>query len=70
MPAEGYTSVSILTESSAVADALSTALFCMSVEDGKSVIEHFDQTEAMWVKANGEIIYSDGFLNFTKGDNT
>ena len=69
MPAEGYTSVSILCEDSGMADALSTALFCMSVEEGKSVLESFDGLEAMWVRTSGEIIYSDGFLNYLQGDN-
>jgi thiamine biosynthesis lipoprotein len=70
MPAEGYTSVSILCTDSGVADALSTALFCMSVEEGKKVLQSFSDVEAMWVKESGEIIYSDRFFNYSKGDNT
>ena len=65
-PAEGYTSVSIVCESSAIADALSTALFCMSLNDGQALIDNLDQTEAMWVKSNGDIIYSKGFSKHIK----
>ena len=68
MPAEGYLSVTILCEDSGTADALSTALFCMSIEDGKRVLKGFDSVEAMWVKSNGVKVYSDKFLNHVKGD--
>ncbi len=68
MPSERYISVSILCESSAIADALSTALFCMSVEDGKRILSQFDDTEAMWVSADGDIEYSDGFKKHIQGD--
>ncbi len=61
MPSERYSSVSILCESSALGDALSTALFCMSLEEGKSLIESLDGVEAMWVTEGGEIHRSNGF---------
>ncbi|MBO7217209.1 MAG: FAD:protein FMN transferase [Clostridia bacterium] len=60
-PANYFTSVSILTDNSAKADALSTALFCMSYEEGKALVENIPDTEAVWVNANGEIFYSSGF---------
>ncbi len=61
MPSERYTSVSILCENSAMGDALSTALFCMSLEDGRALIASLDGVEAMWVTADGELYTSDGF---------
>ncbi len=64
MPAEGYKSVTILTKSSATADGLSTALFCMSIEDGKQALLSFPDTHAMWVDTNGNITYSDGFAAY------
>ncbi len=70
MPAERYISVSILCESSAVADALSTALFCMSVEDGTAILDSFGDVEAMWVSPDGDIQYSKGFSKYIQGDNT
>ena len=64
MPSNRYTSVSIVTKSSALADALSTALFCMSFDDGSALIEATDGVEAMWVLKSGEIHYSSGFSNY------
>ena len=64
MPADRYTSVSVVTKSSALADALSTALFCMSYEDGSDLIEATEGVEAMWVLTSGEIRYSSGFSNY------
>lgn len=65
MPATGYKMISVITESSAVGDALSTALFCMDIEEGEKVLENFENTYVLWVKDNGEKIYSKGFKNFT-----
>lgn len=61
MPSEGFTSVSILTNSSADGDALSTALFCMSYEEGLALIESLPDTEAMWVFSDGREMTSSGF---------
>jgi len=65
-PAEEYLMVSIVTKSSADGDALSTALFCMSVEEGLEIIESLPGTEAMWVLQDGEQITSSGFSNYVK----
>ena len=59
-PSESFVLVSILTQDSGVADALSTALFNMSVEDGKELIKQFENTEAVWYCSDGTMIYSDG----------
>ncbi len=64
MPATGYKMVSVITQSSAVGDALSTALFCMDIEEGKEVIKNFENTYVLWVKDNGEKVYSEGFKDF------
>ena len=64
MPSEGFISVSILTKSSADGDALSTALFCMSYEDGLALIESMPNTEAMWVLSDGQEKTSSGFDAF------
>ena len=61
MPSEGFTSVSIVTKSSADGDALSTALFCMSYEEGLALIESIPDTEAMWVFPDGREMTSSGF---------
>ncbi len=61
MPSERYTSVSVLCESSALGDALSTALFCMPLEEGAALIDALEGVEAMWVMPDGKRYESDGF---------
>lgn len=56
MPERDYLSVSVHTESSAVADALSTALFNMSVDEGRDVIAAIPGTEVVYVLAEGEVV--------------
>ena len=60
-PSKFFTSVSVLTDNSSRADALSTALFCMSLKDGLELIESLADTEAVWVDAKGKCYYSSGF---------
>lgn len=66
MPAEGFVSVSVLTKDSALGDALSTALFCMTFEDGSKLVESLDGVEAEWVFPNGDINVSSGWDNYKK----
>ncbi len=61
MPENEFLSVSVLCPSSALGDALSTALFCMSLEEGKELVNTLENVSVMWVKQNGEKIYSDGW---------
>ena len=61
MPSELYTSVSVVCKSSAEGDALSTALFCMSIEEGKALLETIDGAEAMWLLPDGTMTFSEGF---------
>ena len=66
MPGENFRSVSVICGSSDIGDALSTALFCMTYEEGSGLIESLENVECMWVLPNGEIKYSNGFVNYTK----
>lgn len=66
MPAENFVSVSIVCQNSGLGDALSTALFCLTYDDGKELIESISNAEAMWVTKDGNIIYSDGWKNLEK----
>ena len=63
-PSEKYMSVSVVTKSSALADALSTALFSLSFEKGLEMIEELEGVEAMWFFPDGDIKYSSGFSNY------
>ncbi len=65
MPAEGYRSVSVICKDSAEGDALSTALFCMALEEGLSLVESLDGVEAMWILADGTKKTSSGFTVYT-----
>lgn len=64
MPSDRFVSVSVLCENSALADALSTSLFSMSIEEGKAVISQFENVHAMWVTNDRQITYSQGFSSF------
>lgn len=61
---EGYLSVSVICQDSGVADALSTALMCMPIEKGRELVFSFEGVCVMWVMADGERIYSDGFESY------
>ncbi len=64
MPAEGYLSVSVLTAHSGKGDALSTALFCMSMEEGMALVNSLSDTEAQWVLPDGTIHTTDGWEKY------
>ena len=59
MPSAYWRSVTIVCEDSGLADALSTALFVLPLEEGQKLL---DKTGAMavWVDATGNIYYSPG----------
>lgn len=64
MPATGFLSVSVICDDSGLGDALSTALFCMSLEDGMSLINSMDNAEAMWITEDETVHYSDNFSRY------
>ena len=62
MPADYFASVSILTQDSALADALSTALFCMNYEEGLALVQRLGNVDVIWIDKEGTIQYTDGVL--------
>ena len=66
MPAEGFRSVSVVCVDSGLGDALSTALFCMSFEDGMALVESLENVEALWLFEDGSIEVSSGFDAYTE----
>ena len=65
MPAEkGFLSVSVICKDSGMGDGLSTALFCMSLEEGQALVNSIDGVEAMWVSYDETKYYSNGFDQF------
>ena len=61
MPEQRYLSVTIVTADSGYAYALSTAVFNMSLEDGREFVEGLEGVEAMWVLEDKSMEYSAGF---------
>lgn len=59
-PSTYWRSVTIVCPDSALADCLSTALFLLPQAEGQQLLDKF-QAEAMWVDADGKILYSPGF---------
>ena len=64
-PAENYRAVTVICPDSGLADALSTALFLMSMEEGLKLLEKFD-SEAIWIDSAGTISYSPGFEKYIR----
>ena len=59
-PAQYWRSVTVICGDSGLADALSTALFVLPLDEGKALLEQFG-AEAMWIDGDGNYHYSDGF---------
>ena len=66
-PARYFSSVSICCRNSALGDALSTALFCMSYEDGAALVNSLVQQghflEVLWIDPEGRMQMTDGFAS-------
>lgn len=60
MPAAYFSAVSIFTSDGALADALSTALFCMPYEEGLALVKSLDGVEVLWITKDGAIRATDG----------
>ena len=59
-PADYFSSVTIITKNSGLADALSTALFCMSYEEGLALAESLEGVEVLWICKDGEVKHTEG----------
>lgn len=62
-PAAYFSSVTVISEDSALADALSTALFCMPLDEGMEILKGL-HAEALWILPDGETEYSNGFSEY------
>lgn len=58
-PADYFESLTVVTKDSGLADALSTALFCMSYEDGLALAEKLG-VDVLWIFPDGGIRYTSG----------
>lgn len=66
MPSAYFSSVSIITPDSGLADALSTALFAMSYEDGLALVEKIGSVEVLWIATDGTQYTTPGIENLVK----
>ena len=65
MPADkGFLSVSLICTSSADGDALSTALFCMTAEEGIAFVNSYEGVEALWIMDDGSLLYSNNYRDY------
>ena len=60
MPAAHWSSVTVLCADSGLADALSTALFLLPLEEGKTLAAECD-AQVLWITPDGEEYMTDGF---------
>ena len=66
MPASYFSSITILTANSGLADALSTALFSMSYEDGLALVNKFGGVEVIWITPDGTVYQTEGINDLIK----
>ena len=59
-PGKLWRAVTVVCPDSGLADALSTALFLLPIEEGQRLLDECESV-AMWVDADGDIYYSTGF---------
>lgn len=55
--------ISIVTEDACTADALSTTVFAMGLEEGKAFIESLDGVDAIFVTRNGDVSWTSGLVD-------
>ena len=64
MPRQELASVTILCPDGGRADALSTAVFNMPLEEGMRFVESAEDVEAFWVCEDGREVFSSGFEKY------
>ena len=52
-----YASVTVIYKESKISDALSTALFSLSIEEGKEILKNYPGIEVIWVDLEGKIVH-------------
>ena len=64
-PGKLWRAVTVVCPDSGLADALSTALFLLPLEEGQELLDRCEST-AMWVGAEGKLYYSEGFQDLIR----
>ncbi len=65
-PWHEYESVTVLCGDSGLADGLSTALFNMTEEEGRALLDGMDGVDALWLYPDGHMEYTSGFEKKTE----
>ena len=63
-PANHFESVTVVTDDSALGDALSLILFVMDLKTGQDFIKDYSNVEVLWYGKDGTITKSDGFKKY------
>ena len=64
-PGKLWRAVTVVCPDSGLADVLSTALFLLPIEEGQKLLDQCE-SEAMWVDAEGNMYYSEGFQDLIR----
>ncbi len=64
LPAEKCQAVTVIASSAEQADAMATGLFVIGAEAGQQVLERFEETQALWVRADGQLVASRDFKKY------
>jgi thiamine biosynthesis lipoprotein len=68
MPGEYYHAVTIITQHSDMADALSAAVFLMPYEKSRELVESIEGVEAVWVMPDGKVEATEGAKKIMKSN--
>ena len=68
-PADTFSAVTVISPDSGLADTLSTALFLMTLDEGKAMISGIPDTHALWVLHDGSLRFSTWFEEFVRKKN-
>lgn len=66
-PADKFSSVTVVTENSGLADYLSTVLFIADEKEGREIISNYDEEiNVLWVDLDKNVTYTDGLTSMMK----
>ena len=68
MPADYFSSITVLTPDSGLADALSTALFTMPYEQGMALVKKIGGVEVLWITPDGTQYRTEGYSKLSPQD--
>ncbi len=66
MPENLWLSVSVISDDAGLCDGLSTALFNMTIEEGKELIDSLPGVEAIWMAPDKTVTMSDGVEQYLR----